>query len=67
MRVLRFKNNQPEWDMPLPELAPVIKQALRLQWREFIHEIEDTEALDNKRISTNLAAITMFERSYKAS
>jgi hypothetical protein len=67
MKVMRFKNNQPEWNTPLRELAPVMKQALRMQWREFIHEIQDAEELDNECSSENLATNTMFERLYKAS
>ena len=67
MKSLRFNNNQPEWDTPLPELAPVVKKALRIQWREFIHEIEDGEALYNERVAANLAKIDMFERFYRAS
>jgi hypothetical protein len=66
MKVLKFKNNQPEWDIPLPELAPDLKRILRMQWREFIHEIEVAEGADNQRIRTDLAIINMFERSYKA-
>jgi hypothetical protein len=67
MRVLRFKDNQPEWDIPLAELEPAIKKALRLQWREFIHEMEDAEAIDIEPNKVDATTITMFERLYKAS
>jgi hypothetical protein len=67
MRILRFKNNQPEWEVPLPELAPEVKSALRIQWREFIHEVEDAEGTDNERIRANFTTVMMFERAYKAS
>jgi len=65
MKVLRFKNSQPEWCVPLAELAPAIKCALFEQWRQFIHQLEDVEDTDKECAKTDLSVIFMFERSYK--
>jgi len=66
MKALRFHGNVPEWDVPMPELAPVLKQALRIQWREFIEEIKDVEGADHGRSCSDLSMIAMFERALKA-
>jgi hypothetical protein len=65
MKVLRFKNDQPEWDTPLPELAPEIKCALKKQWREFIQEVEAAENPDDQPLSDIVTSVAMFERCYK--
>ncbi len=67
MMILRFNSYQREWQTPLPALAPILKQALRIQWREFINEIEDTQDSDNSRMSTDIATISMLEKAFKAS
>ena len=43
MKVLRFKFNKPEWSVPLDEVSKDIRRMLWIQWREFIHELEDLE------------------------
>jgi len=67
MRIARFKNTQSEWYIPLPELASDMKRVLRIQWREFVHEVEDAEIQTMSGLEGHLNTITMFERSFKAS
>ena len=43
MKVLRFKNDQPEWTTPLTQLKPALKQALRLLRHPLIFRHNQTQ------------------------
>jgi hypothetical protein len=48
MRLRRL--TEPYWVIPLEELSQDMRSILRIQWREFIHEIEDGEVGDQQRL-----------------
>ena len=62
MNVITLRDNRQERDIPLSELVPDMRRLLRLQWREFIHEIEDADGIDYELIRGDLATITVFQR-----
>ncbi|HEY9791753.1 MAG TPA: hypothetical protein V6D22_15220 [Candidatus Obscuribacterales bacterium] len=37
--------NEPHWSVPLEELAPDLKRMLNIQWREFMHHMQDPQAM----------------------
>ena len=41
MKVLSFECGKPLWSIPVNELSIDIKRMLRMQWREFINQIDD--------------------------
>jgi hypothetical protein len=63
MKVLRFKCGKPEWVIPLDEIAGDMNRMLRIQWKEFIHELDDVER-GSIVASINPAIIAMFERLF---
>lgn len=59
MKVLRFKCGEPIWTVPIDELSDGIRRLLRMQWRVFIHELDDVQ---HDRIDP--AVLASLERLY---
>jgi len=40
--------NEPYWIVPLEEVQRDMRRMLRVQWREFIHLLDEADEVDNK-------------------
>lgn len=46
MKVLDFMNGIQEWNVPLEELSPGLRRMLRMQWKEFINQLDDVNQVN---------------------
>ncbi|MBZ0186623.1 MAG: hypothetical protein K8F91_10275 [Candidatus Obscuribacterales bacterium] len=61
MKVLKFQCGEPIWTVPLNELSAGLKRLLRMQWREFINELNDVV-----EFHIDPEVLAMLERTLKA-